>query len=154
MEEPWTCSCPKEMCFSEWSSVRSELLVSYIGKLQKIYPSGWAGNANCVAQSGAYLKTALVSAFLGTKFFIVISKLLLTEDSWSTNHFIVNKAAEEIMIRIWFQTILQNLHFANNDNKDDSDKAFEIRTFTKHFNRAFGYAHGKSAYQSIDRYMS
>ena len=54
----------------------------------------------CVAQSGAYFKTALISAFLGTKFFMVINKLLLTEDSWSTNHFIVNKAAEEIMIRI------------------------------------------------------
>ena len=85
---------------------------------------------------------------------MAINKLLLTEDKCSTNHFIVNKDTQETMTQTRFQTIFQNLHFANNSIKDDSNKEFEIRTFAEHFNRAFANAHGKSANQSIDERMS
>ena len=45
-----------------------------------------------------------------------------------------SQAIQNLIASTRFQAILQNLHFTNNQKKDDSDKRFKVGAVIKHFN--------------------
>ena len=51
------------------------------------------------------------------------------------------------------QSILQNIHFSNNDNDDKTDKSYKIRPVIEHLNKAFSESLSNSPFQSIDKHM-
>ena len=63
-----------------------------------------------------------IKAFVGTSFIMGINKLPSSEDYWSTDKCIENEKIQNITTRTRFQSILQNLHFPNNNNDDKTDK--------------------------------
>ena len=52
-----------------------------------------------------------------------------------------------------FQSILQNLHFSNNDNDDKTDKSYKIRPVIEHLNKVFDESLSNSPLQSADKHM-
>ena len=52
-----------------------------------------------------------------------------------------------------FQSILQNLHFSNNDNDDKTDKSYKIRPVIEHLNKVFDESLSNSPLQSVDKHM-
>ena len=52
-----------------------------------------------------------------------------------------------------FQSILQNLHFSNNDNDDKTDKSYKIRPVIEHLNKVFAESLLNSPFQSVDEHM-
>ena len=84
---------------------------------------------------------------------MAINKLPCIGDYWSTDKFLGNEAIQNIMTRTRFQAILQNLHFADNQEKDNSDKTFKIQPIIQHFNKVFPATLGNSTHQSIDEHM-
>ena len=75
----------------------------------------------------------------------------LLDKHWTTK--IVVKDYVTIAIR-WFPLtsllILPNLHFADNQEKDNSDKTFQILPIIQHFNKVFAATLGNSMHQSIE----
>ena len=63
-----------------------------------------------------------LKAFLGINCLIGINKLLSVASYWEVDHYIGNEWIKNVMTRQSFQDILQDLHFANNDYDDKSDK--------------------------------
>ena len=63
-----------------------------------------------------------IKAFVGRSFIMGINKLPSSEDYWSTDKCIENEKIQNITTRTRFQSILQNLHFPNNNNDDKTDK--------------------------------
>ena len=94
-----------------------------------------------------------IQAFLGINFVMAINKLPCIGDYWSTDKFLGNEAIRNIMTRTRFQAILQNLHFADNQEKDNSDKTFKIQPIIQHFNKVFAATLGNSTHQNIDEHM-
>ena len=78
-----------------------------------------------------------MKTFLGVNFVIGINKLSSLEDYWSTEKCIRNENVQNVMTRIRFQSILQNLHFPNNDNDDKTDKSYKICPVMEHLNKLF-----------------
>ena len=64
--------------------------------------------------------------FLGINFIIGINKLPSLEAYWSTDKCIRNEKIQNVMTRTRFQSILQNLHFSNNDFDHKPDKLYKI----------------------------
>ena len=64
-----------------------------------------------------------MKAFLAISFIMGINKLPSLEDYWSTGKCIRNEKTENVMTRTRLQSILQNLHFSNNDNDGKIDKS-------------------------------
>ena len=63
-----------------------------------------------------------MKTYLGINFIMGISKLPSLEDYWSTDKCIGNEKIQNVKTRTRFRSILQNLHFSNNDNDDKTDK--------------------------------
>ena len=63
-----------------------------------------------------------IKAFLGINFIMGMNQLSSLEDYWSTDKCIGNEKIQNVKTRTRFQSILQNLHFSNNDNDDKTDK--------------------------------
>ena len=53
-----------------------------------------------------------------------------------------------------FLEILQNLHFADNNTSNTSDKGYKLRTVINHLNKAFQAAMSDADRQSIDEHMT
>ena len=66
-----------------------------------------------------------------------INKLPSSEQYWSTDKCIGNEKIQNVMTRARFQSILQNLHFSNNDNGNKADKSYKIRLLIEHLNKSF-----------------
>ena len=49
--------------------------------------------------------------------------------------------------------MFDNLHFADNQKKDEYNKGFKVRPVTKHFNGTVASVLGNSKHQSIDEHM-
>ena len=95
-----------------------------------------------------------MKAFLGINFIMGINKLPSLEDYWSTNKCIGNEKIQNVMTRTRFQSILQNLHFSNNDNDDKTDKLYKIRPVIKHLlNKVFDESLSNSPFQIVDEHM-
>ena len=87
-----------------------------------------------------------MAAFLGINFVMSINILPNIESYWCADEFIGNKRIQNVMTRQRFQSILQNLHFSNNeDDKDADDKARKIRKIIDHFNKSFQAARDNSS---------
>ena len=54
------------------------------------------------------------------------------------------------MIKTRFQSILQTLHFSNNDNGNKTDRSYKIRPVIEHVNKAFAETLSISPFQSDD----
>ena len=52
------------------------------------------------------------------------------------------------MTRTRFQSILQNLHFSNNNNDDKTDKSYKICPVIEHLNKLFAESLSNSPFQS------
>ena len=63
-----------------------------------------------------------LKAFLGINYFMGINKLPSVASYWEVEQYIGNDGIKNVMTRQRFQDILQNLHFANNEKDDKSDK--------------------------------
>ena len=94
-----------------------------------------------------------MKAFLGVNFIMGINKLPSLEDYQSTDKCIGNEKIQNVTTRTRFQSILQNLHYFNNDNDDKTDKPYKIRPVIKHLNNVFVESLSNSLFQSVDKHM-
>ena len=95
-----------------------------------------------------------MNVFLGTNFVMDINKLPSLKDCWSTDKCIENENIQNVMTRTRFQSILENLHFSNNDNDDKTDKSYKIRSVMEHLNKVFVESLSNSPFRSVDKGMS
>ena len=109
-----------------------------------------------VTQIGCNFETTEdeMKAFLGINFIMGINKLPSLEDYWSTDKCIGIEKIQNVMTRTRFQSILQNLHYSNNDNDGKTDKSCEIRPVIEHLNKVFAKNLSNSLLQSSDEHMS
>ena len=94
-----------------------------------------------------------MKAFLRVNFIMGINKLPSLEDYWSTDKCIRNEKIQNIMKRKRFQSILQNLDFSNNNNDDQTDKSYKIRTAILHLNKFVTESQSNSPFQSVKEHM-
>ena len=78
-----------------------------------------------------------MKAFLGINFIMGVNKFPSLEDYWSKDKCIGDEKIQNVMTRTRFQSILQNLHFSNNNNDDKTDKSYKIRRVIEHLNKLF-----------------
>ena len=109
----------------------------------------------CATQKGRNFETTEdeMKAFLGINFIIGINKLPSLEDYWSSDKCIGNGKIQNVMTRTRFQSILQNLHFSNDDNEDKTDKSYKIRPAIEHLKKVFAESLSSSPFQSVDKHM-
>ena len=76
-------------------------------------------------QNGRTFRTTSeeVRAFLGVNFMMTICKLPNIKCYWHADEYIGNEGIRNVLTRTRFLEILQNLHFADNNTSDTSDKA-------------------------------
>lgn len=95
-----------------------------------------------------------INAFIGINFIMAINKLPCISDYWSTNAMTGNESIKQAMTRERFKTILQNLHFSDNEKKQEpTDRAAKIRPIIEHLNSSFQAAMEDTGHQSIDEHM-
>ena len=106
-------------------------------------------------QKGRNFETTedVMKAFLEINFIMGINKLLSLEDYWLIDKCIRNEKIQDIMTRRMFQSILQNLHFSNNDNDSKTDKSYKIHPVIEHLNKLFAESRSNSPFQSVDEHM-
>ena len=73
---------------------------------------------------------------------------------WSVDSYLSNDGVRNAMTRNRFMNILQNLHFADNQTADKSDKAYKMRFVINHLNKAFQDAMSDAERQSVDEHMT
>ena len=78
-----------------------------------------------------------MKTFRGISFIMGINKLPPLDNYWSTVKCMGNEKNKNVMTRARFQSILQNLHFSNNDNNDKADKWCKIGPVVEHLNKLF-----------------
>ena len=52
-----------------------------------------------------------------------------------------------------FHSILQNLHYSNNNNDNKTDKSSKIRPVIEHLNEVFAESLSNSPFESVDEQM-
>ena len=87
-----------------------------------------------------------MKAFLGINFIMGINKLPSLEDYWSTDKCIGNGKIQNLITRTRFQSVLQNLHFCNNENDNKIDKSRKIRPVIEHLNKVFAESPSNSPF--------
>ena len=91
-----------------------------------------------------------MKAFLGINLIMGINKLPSLEDYWSTGKCIGNKKIQNVITSTKFQSILQNLHYSNNDNEDKTDKSYKIRPV---LNRVYAENMSNCQFQGVNGHM-
>ena len=78
------------------------------------------------AQNGREFATTPeeIRAFLGINYIMSISKLSNLKCCWSVDSYLSNDGARNTITRNRFVSILQNVHFNDNETADKSDKAY------------------------------
>ena len=94
-----------------------------------------------------------MKAFPGINFIMGSNKLPSLEGYWSTDKCIGNERIQNVMTRTRFQSILQNLHFSNNNSDNKTDKSYKICPVIKHPNKVFAENLWNSPFQSVDEHM-
>ena len=94
-----------------------------------------------------------MKGFRWINFIMGINKLPSSEQYWSTDKCIGNEKIQNVMTRARFQSILQNLHFSNNDNGNKADKSYKIRLLIEHLNKSFVGSLWNSPFQNVDEHM-
>ena len=94
-----------------------------------------------------------MKVFFGTNFIMGINKLPSLEGCWSTDKCIRNEKIQNVMTRTRFQSILQNLHFSNNNNDNKTDKLYKIRPVIEHLNKVFAESLFNSLFQSVNEHI-
>ena len=64
---------------------------------------------------------------------MAVNSLTYIKNYWSTDQFMGSQGIQNLIASTRFKAILQNLHFTNNQKKDDSDKRFKVGAVIKHF---------------------
>ena len=64
------------------------------------------------------------------------------------------KELENVMTRLRFESILRNLHFADNNSADKTDRGYKMKPIIDHLNEAFQSALSNLENQSIDEHMA
>ena len=82
------------------------------------------------------------------------TKLNLSFGVIDHNSYVSNEGVRNAMTRDRFMKILQNIHFADNQTADKSDKAYKIRVVIRHLNKAFQAAMFDVETQSVDEHMT
>ena len=94
-----------------------------------------------------------MKAFPGINFIMGSNKLPSLEGYWSTDKCIGNERIQNVMTRTRFQSILQNLHFSNNNSDNKTDKSYKICPVIEHPNKVFAENLWNSPFQSVDEHM-
>ena len=108
-------------------------------------------------QNGRMFQTTLeeLCAFLGINILMGIHKLPKMRDYWSVDEGLGNTLNQKTMTRDRFLEILQNLHFADNLQKESEsfDCASKLRPFFDHLLKHFQGALLPESHWSIDEHM-
>ena len=93
----------------------------------------------CEAQIGREFVTnpEEIRKFLGINYIMSISKLPNLKYYWSVDSYFSNEGVRNAVTRNRFMKILQNIHFADNQTANKSEKAYKIRMVIRHLNKAF-----------------
>ena len=94
-----------------------------------------------------------IKVFLGINVIMGINKLPSLENYWSTDKCIGSEKIQNAMPRARIQSILQNLHFSNNDNDYKTDKSYKIRPVIEHLKKVFAECLSTSLFQSVDEHI-
>lgn len=99
-----------------------------------------------------------MAAFIGINYIMAIDVQPNLKSYWSVNEIRGNSRIQKVMTRSRFEEILQNLHFSNNLETDDTspehvDRARKIRPLLNHLNKHFQDARNNTEKQSIDEHM-
>ena len=94
-----------------------------------------------------------MKAFLGINFIMGIYNLPSLEECWSKDKCIGKEKIQNAMAKTKFQSILQNLHFSNNDNDDKTDESYKIRAAIEHLSKVFAESLLNSPFQIVDKHM-
>ena len=73
---------------------------------------------------------------------------------WHADEYIGNEGIRNVLTRMRFLEIIQNLHFADKNTSDTSGKGYKLRTVINHLNKAFQAAMSDADRQSIDEHMT
>ena len=95
-----------------------------------------------------------IKAFLGINFVMSINKLPNLKSYWQIDEYVGNEGIRNVVTRKRFQGILRNLHFADNEVDDKSDRGYKIRPIINHLNTAFRSAVSDGKSQAIDEHMT
>ena len=69
-----------------------------------------------------------ICAFLGINYIMSGSKLPNVKCYWSVDNYLYNDGVRIAMIRNCFMSILQNLHFTDDETAGKSDRAYKMST--------------------------
>ena len=75
--------------------------------------------------------------FLDPNYVMGVNHLPSISMYWDYDHFIGNNDMENIFTKGRYQEIMQNLHFADNSKKDQTNKSCKICSTVDHLNKAF-----------------
>ena len=106
-------------------------------------------------QNGREFKTNFeeMKAFLGINYVMSINKLPTIKSYWECGQFVGNEGIRNVMSRTRFEQILHDLHFADNQNEDKTEKTYKVRPIISHFNDSFPLCVSNDSKQSIDEHM-
>ena len=76
-------------------------------------------------------------------------KLRNVKCCWSVDSYLSNDGVRNGMTRNRFMNVLQDLHFADNETVDKSDKVYKMRIVIIHLNKAIQVAMSDAAIQSF-----
>ena len=63
-----------------------------------------------------------MKAFIGVNYIIDVNQLPSTPKCWDCHHFVSSGGIQNIFMKLRYQEVLQNLHFADNAKQDKTDK--------------------------------
>ena len=95
-----------------------------------------------------------MKAFLGVNYVMLVIELPKMAIYWGCLHFIGNVRIQNICKRTRYQKALQNTHFADNSNKNQSDKGYKIRPIIDHLNQSSQSSPSNETEQNIDKHMT
>ena len=95
-----------------------------------------------------------IRVFLGINYIMSILKLPNVKCYWSVDSYLSNDGVRNAMTRNRFMSVLQNLHFTDNQNADKSYNTYKMRIVINHVNKAFQDAMPDAERQSIDGHMT
>ena len=85
---------------------------------------------------------------------MAICKLPNIKCYWHADEYIGSEGIRNVLTRTSFLEIFRNLHFADNNTSDTSDKGYKLRTVINHLNKAFQATMSDADRQSIDEHVT
>ena len=91
--------------------------------------------------------------FLDPNYVMGVNQLPSISMYWDYDHFIGSNDMENIFTKGRYQEIMQNLHFADNSKKDQTNKSCKICSTIDHLNKAF-QSYSNEPKRSIDEHIT